>query len=40
MKFLPILTSQIKARACDSPEEWKGGTRGFGEGEESKEERE
>lgn len=40
MKFLAILTGQIKARAYDSPVERKGGAGGCGEGEERKKERE
>ena len=39
MNLLPILTGQIKARACDWAVEGKGGAGGFREEEEKKEER-
>ena len=38
MNLLPILTGQIKARACDWAVEGKGGAGGFREGKERDEE--
>jgi len=39
VNLLPILTGQIKARACDWAAEGKGGAGGFREGEEERGER-
>ena len=36
MNLLPILTGQIKTRACDWAVEGKGGTGGFREGEKGR----